>query len=126
MPATTPSLNGAHDNLSSSDLDDRATTATDPIPRPGATSPSQQVEEDCTPLASHKKKKKKPKKSAKAKEAAAAAKAQNATDPAGRPSVLCISRNKHWRYISSYHVRLVPFAHFYANLPLGPLVAAAA
>lgn len=22
-----------------------------------------------------------------------------------RPPVLCISRNKHWRYISSYHVR---------------------
>lgn len=52
-----------------------------------------------------KKKKKKPKKSAKAKEAAKA-KVQEA-DAGGRPTVLCISRNKHWRYISSYHVRLV-------------------
>lgn len=28
------------------------------------------------------------------------------TPDAERPSVLCISRNKHWKYISSYHVRL--------------------
>lgn len=54
-----------------------------------------------------KKKKKKSKKSAKAKEAAAA-KAKADSQPSGdsnRPPVLCISRNKHWRYISSYHVR---------------------
>ncbi|TFK42151.1 hypothetical protein BDQ12DRAFT_625105 [Crucibulum laeve] len=51
-----------------------------------------------------KKKKKKPKKSAKAKEAAAAkAKALLDSPDDGRPPVLCISRNKHWRYISSYH-----------------------
>ncbi|THU96896.1 hypothetical protein K435DRAFT_965768 [Dendrothele bispora CBS 962.96] len=53
-----------------------------------------------------KKKKKKPKKSAtaKAKEAAEkAAKMKEAESAEARPSVLCISRNKHWRYISSYH-----------------------
>jgi hypothetical protein len=26
--------------------------------------------------------------------------------PGVKPPVLCISRNKHWRYISSYHVCL--------------------
>jgi hypothetical protein len=50
--------------------------------------------------AQKKKKKKKPKKSAKAKAAKAASESAQA-----RPNVLCISRNKHWRYISSYHVR---------------------
>jgi hypothetical protein len=54
-----------------------------------------------------KKKKKKPKKSAMAKEAAAAlkAKTQDVPKPDTRPPALCISRNKHWCYISSYHVR---------------------
>ena len=54
-----------------------------------------------------KKKKKKPKKSAKAKEAAAALKVkpQDVPGPETRPPALCISRNKHWRYISSYHAR---------------------
>lgn len=47
-----------------------------------------------------KKRKKKPKK-AKAKDDNVEAKA---FEPE-RPPVLCISRNKHWRYISSYHVR---------------------
>lgn len=58
------------------------------------------------PSAQKKKKKKKPKKSAKAKEAAASLKAKSSdpNDLDGRPPVLCISRNKHWRYISSYHV----------------------
>ena len=58
-----------------------------------------------------KKKKKKPKKSAKAKEATAlkakAQEAQDADDAESRPPVLCISRNKHWRYISSYHVGVI-------------------
>ncbi|KAJ6531874.1 hypothetical protein B0H19DRAFT_1189033 [Mycena capillaripes] len=57
-----------------------------------------------------KKKKKKPKKSASAKARDAALATANAKtdakakdEEAGRPPVLCISRNKHWRYISSYH-----------------------
>ncbi|KAJ3782695.1 hypothetical protein GGU10DRAFT_363033 [Lentinula aff. detonsa] len=55
-------------------------------------------------LTPKKKKKKKSKKSAttKAKEAAAKKTAESA-EAEGRPSVLCISRNKHWKYISSYH-----------------------
>ncbi|KAK7033187.1 CRAL-TRIO-N domain-containing protein [Favolaschia claudopus] len=57
-----------------------------------------------------KKKKKKPKKSAAAKARDATAStatskpdARAKDEEAGRPPVLCISRNKHWRYISSYH-----------------------
>ncbi|KAJ7650158.1 hypothetical protein FB45DRAFT_1050232 [Roridomyces roridus] len=56
--------------------------------------------------AQKKKKKKKPKKSAAAKTRDAALASENAKgkeDQAERPPVLCISRNKHWRYISSYH-----------------------
>lgn len=49
-----------------------------------------------------KKKKKKPKKSAKVKDNAAESKPD--TNEQDRGPVLCISRNKHWRYISSYHV----------------------
>ncbi|KAH9934086.1 uncharacterized protein BXZ73DRAFT_45988 [Epithele typhae] len=52
--------------------------------------------------ASKKKKKKKSKKGAKAKEPSAG-KAHGAESSDDRPPVLCISRNKHWRYISSYH-----------------------
>lgn len=54
-----------------------------------------------------KKKKKKPKKSAKVKELEAQAKALQDLAESERPPVLCISRNKHWRYISSYHVSFV-------------------
>lgn len=52
---------------------------------------------------SKKKKKKKAKKPTKAKDTIPQTK--GAEDVEERP-VLCISRNKHWRYISSYHVRL--------------------
>jgi hypothetical protein len=63
--------------------------------------------QDTGTLSQKKKKKKKPKKSAKAKEAAASVrgKAQDVPESDSRPPALCISRNKHWRYISSYHVR---------------------
>lgn len=62
---------------------------------------------DSDPTATQKKKKKKkPKKSAAAKaKDAAAKKAAETAEAECRPPVLCISRNKHWRYISSYHVR---------------------
>ncbi|KAJ7067014.1 hypothetical protein C8F01DRAFT_1119995 [Mycena amicta] len=56
-----------------------------------------------------KKKKKKPKKSAAAKAREAEASTGGSSDPkskqdgASRQPVLSISRNKHWRYISSYH-----------------------
>ncbi|KAE9395555.1 hypothetical protein BT96DRAFT_1021897 [Gymnopus androsaceus JB14] len=58
------------------------------------------LESDVT-SAQKKKKKKKPKKSAAAKAKEAAAK--KAAEAEGRPPILCISRNKHWKYISSYH-----------------------
>lgn len=57
--------------------------------------------------AGQKKKKKKKSRSAKAKDAAAAAAKAKDDLEANRPTVLCISRNKHWRYISSYHVRVL-------------------
>lgn len=68
-------------------------------------------------VAQKKKKKKKSKKSSKGKEASPDATNgttnSNAThDEQQRPPVLCISRNKHWRYISSYHVRPVTFSDF--------------
>lgn len=63
-------------------------------------SASSLVEEDAT-VAQKKKKKKKPKKRSKAK-AEANAKPSIEDDEPG-PLVLRISRNKHWRYISSYH-----------------------
>jgi len=51
-----------------------------------------------------KKKKKKKSKKPKGKDAGKG-KTDDSPEAEGRPSVLCISRNKHWRYISSYHVR---------------------
>ncbi|KAJ6576578.1 hypothetical protein DFH09DRAFT_1361496 [Mycena vulgaris] len=71
---------------------------------------SEVVDTILEPGAQKKKKKKKPKKSASAKARDAAIITANAKgdakakdEEAGRPPVLCISRNKHWRYISSYH-----------------------
>ena len=92
----------------SSDIDDVPLNASDlltPISmKSGYTSPM--TEELPTPepaaVAQKKKKKKKPKKSAKSKDATDKPKFSEVTE--GRPPVLCISRNKHWRYISSYHV----------------------
>ncbi|KAI6015661.1 hypothetical protein EDC04DRAFT_2881801 [Pisolithus marmoratus] len=60
------------------------------------------------PPSTQKKKKKKKKKSKKAatKDGSSCATGQpqvNNLTEAERPPVLCISRNKHWRYISSYH-----------------------
>lgn len=55
--------------------------------------------------AAKKKKKKKAKKAAKEKEASPKQKEGEGAEE--RPPILCISRNKHWRYISSYHVRLM-------------------
>ncbi|RDX50566.1 hypothetical protein OH76DRAFT_1402631 [Lentinus brumalis] len=73
-------------------------------------SPDRTTESADTPEApaqSKKKKKKKSKKGAKAKDTSAGCgKATNGLgdeEERDRPPVLCISRNKHWRYISSYH-----------------------
>lgn len=60
------------------------------------------------PAATKRRKKKKPKKPAMNSGGtpnAAPVKHQNTSVAGGeRPSPLCISRNKHWKYISSYHV----------------------
>ena len=69
------------------------------------------VEEDAT-VTQKKKKKKKPKKRSKAKPEANTKPPIEDDEPS--PLVLRISRNKHWRYISSYHVCL-PLYH-----PLSP------
>jgi hypothetical protein len=71
-----------------------------------------------------KKKKKKSKRAGKVKEAASAiptaaskSRSQNGDDNSeDRPQVLCISRNKHWRYISSYHVGVVSFASMVSSV----------
>lgn len=63
--------------------------------------------EDDTTVAQKKKKKKKPKKRSKAKAEANAKPSVEDDEPS--PLVLRISRNKHWRYISSYHVCLFLF-----------------
>jgi hypothetical protein len=80
--------------------------ADQPAHSSGPSSPTllPQADEPLDASAQKKKKKKKPKKSAKSKEAANKSAAPSEQEP--RHPVLCISRNKHWRYISSYHVRL--------------------
>lgn len=91
-----------------SELDDPIIGASESNIHSRETSPTRPRNDgqDRSPSGQKKKKKKKPKKSAKAKDAAAAlkAKAQDVPEPDNRPPALCISRNKHWRYISSYHV----------------------
>lgn len=70
---------------------------------------------DPTTVPPKKKKKKKSKKAAKIKGTVGAipaaiskARSQNGDGSSeDHPQVLCISRNKHWRYISSYHVGVV-------------------
>ncbi|TFK18699.1 hypothetical protein FA15DRAFT_675081 [Coprinopsis marcescibilis] len=76
-----------------------------PVTVSGQTSPTDEHEDSLEVIEQKKKKKKKSKKStsAKAKETPTKAKANGAADHDCRPPVLCISRNKHWRYISSYH-----------------------
>ncbi|KAJ8472334.1 hypothetical protein ONZ51_g8583 [Trametes cubensis] len=95
----------------SSDFD--PAVATDMLPTPPSThtsrssSPSpghvgsEPADAPDMPSHSKKKKKKKTKKSAKGKDTAKGNSEQD--QERDRPPVLCISRNKHWRYISSYH-----------------------
>ena len=96
---------------SSPDTDNAAIALSElssPFTHSGRTSPNSidaEVPDVSLTTAQKKKKKKKSKKSAKAKEVPSKAKTQGEPDTQGRPPVLCISRNKHWRYISSYHVR---------------------
>ncbi|KAJ8508627.1 hypothetical protein ONZ45_g9126 [Pleurotus djamor] len=82
--------------LSNSDIltPSESVTSTEIFPPSDATQPDSQPNFDAP-----KKKKKKRAKKAKKPSVAAASEA----DRADRPPVLCISRNKHWKYISSYH-----------------------
>lgn len=90
------------------------TTAAEPDPCSSpahAPPPSPDADATDTPHAdvppahlNHKKKKKKKSKKPKAKDGVPAVPGPQ-TVPEHRQSVLCISRNKHWKYISSYHVR---------------------
>ena len=93
------------DPISSPDTDNVAIAVSEISTPSGRTSPTSIDAQVPVTTTQKKKKKKKSKKSAKDKEAASKAKAQDVLDTEGRPPVLCISRNKHWRYISSYHVR---------------------
>ncbi|KAI0354755.1 hypothetical protein OH77DRAFT_1425873 [Trametes cingulata] len=94
----------------SSDSDDASAAGMLPTPpsthssrssSPGPTLDGADLPE--TPAQSKKKKKKKAKKSSKPKDGTAGGKTAGGADERDRPPVLCISRNKHWRYISSYH-----------------------
>ncbi|KAF8955209.1 hypothetical protein BDZ97DRAFT_1859464 [Flammula alnicola] len=97
------------DTPSSPDTDHAAIPVSDlstPLTQSGRTSPNSieaEAPNDSATATQKKKKKKKPKKSAKSKDATQKAKAKEDADAESRPPVLCISRNKHWRYISSYH-----------------------
>jgi hypothetical protein len=101
------------DLISSPDTDNVAIAVSElsspvtPLTHSGRTSPTSidaKVSDVTEKTTQKKKKKKKSKKSGKAKEVASQAVAQDEPE-SERPPVLCISRNKHWRYISSYHVR---------------------
>lgn len=61
------------------------------------------LEEGQKITAGKKKKKRKPKKTVKAVVNGIDFRSKGVSDQ-DRPSTLCISRNKHWKYISSYHV----------------------
>lgn len=125
MVPTTVTLDDVPSSPDTESLTISAEIAT-PTTQSGATSPCLDEGDDVTVLSSQKrKKKKKPKKSAKAKEAAAAAVKEKTQEPEdGRPPVLCISRNKHWRYISSYHVcDLFDVSTYEAHLISGPMAA---
>lgn len=58
-----------------------------------------------TSASQKKKKKKRSRKPTKSKETSPQTWSPVGDDDDERPPMLCISRNKHWRYISSYHVR---------------------
>ena len=118
---------------SSPDTDHATTTTTvsklsTPLTQSGRSSPTYidvaEAPDEIVSSTQKKKKKKKSKKSSKAKDATAKATAKGDGDKEGRQPVLCISRNKHWRYISSYHVRadsIVSRLNPKTNLYLGTL-----
>ncbi|KAH0591427.1 hypothetical protein H2248_001504 [Termitomyces sp. 'cryptogamus'] len=87
---------------SSPDIDNSPSLT--PTTQSGATSSTNEPDEleDAVLTSQRKKKKKRSKRPAKLKDTAATTQTKTQRESDGRP-VLCISRNKHWRYISSYH-----------------------
>jgi len=121
------------EDVPSSPDTDQATTTTfselsTPLTQSGRSSPVgidiTEIPDETVSSTHKKKKKKKSKKTSKAKDATAKATATNDGDTEGRQPVLCISRNKHWRYISSYHVcvfSVTSKSYPNANFSLGTL-----
>jgi hypothetical protein len=106
MAVATNDIHGAPSSLELDDPDNSTSKTFHPAEK-APTRLENDAQDTGTP-GQKKKKKKKSKKSAKAKTAASVeGKAQDALEPGSRPPALCISRNKHWRYISSYHVRVI-------------------
>jgi hypothetical protein len=75
--------------------------------------PEQPLPPEPTTATPKKKKKKKSKKSNKGKDVihAGTSNMRSQDDKVNSPQILCISRNKHWRYISSYHVCVIHQSH---------------
>ena len=82
--------------------------STPPLTHSGRTSPTSleaELPDKPEVTIQKKKKKKKSKKSTKPKVISPIEKPKDTNDSEERPPILRISRNKHWKYISSYHVR---------------------
>lgn len=89
-----------------------------PLTQSGRTSPTSidvEVPDESPTATQKKKKKKKSKKSAKSKDSAQKTASKDDREAEGRPPALCISRNKHWRYISSYHVGVQSPIHVFRD-----------
>jgi len=114
------------EDLPSSPATESATVSEVPTPltQSGRTSPASLDDHlaNGPPItAQKKKKKKKPKKSSTPKVVAEEIGKGGASSEA-RPQTLCISRNKHWKYISSYHVCAQPVCRLTgAGILPGPL-----
>jgi hypothetical protein len=76
---------------------------------------AQDVDTAQTPAANTSQKAKKKKKKSKSKKSGAAAGAAGATDADAEAAKIKIARNKHMRFISSYHVRLIRYRGENAN-----------
>ncbi|KAI0694897.1 hypothetical protein BC835DRAFT_1415191 [Cytidiella melzeri] len=105
MPVSTTTLSDGTIIICETDKDVKLPPTPPSSPSSRSASPLLSTEApaaDQQTTASKKKKKKKTKKPVKSKAPSGGTKQPSAGEE-DRPSVLCISRNKHWRYISSYH-----------------------
>src|SRR6266498_4102075 len=99
-----PGLHSMED-LPSSPGTESATIFT-PLTQSGRTSPASLDDHltNAAPITSQRKKKKKKPKKSSAPKVALEQVGKDGSSSEARPQTLCISRNKHWKYISSYHV----------------------